>query len=82
MQIIVKNEEQCQSDLCRNWEVCSMEIVLEHLAYFGTTELTEGELINVIYEKIWSEYVPAGLFRFLGITEGTMVFEYIHLEYV
>ncbi|WP_207578117.1 hypothetical protein [Listeria seeligeri] len=79
MKVILMNEEQCQKDLNLMWDITNVEQVKEKLSELQ--ELTEGELVNLLYVQIWSEYHPFGLFKFIGMDEDCMKFQYLEIEW-
>ncbi|HBJ8757545.1 hypothetical protein ACYRE2_09970 [Listeria seeligeri] len=80
MKVILMNEEQCQKDLNPMWDITNVEQVKEKLSELQ--ELTEGELVNLLYVQIWSEYHPFGLFKFIGMDEDCMKFQYLEIEWL
>ncbi|WP_271006515.1 hypothetical protein [Listeria seeligeri] len=80
MKVILMNEEQCQKDLDPVWDITNVEQVKEKLNEFK--ELTEGELVNLLYVLVWCEYHPFGLFKFIGIEDDCMKFLYLELEWL
>ncbi|EAG3410072.1 hypothetical protein IA817_01515 [Listeria seeligeri] len=80
MKVILMNEEQCQKDLNLMWDITNVEQVKEKLSELQ--ELTEGELVNLLYVQIWSEYHPFGLFKFIGMDEDCMKFQYLEIEWL
>lgn len=80
MKVILMNEEQCQKDLNLMWDITNVEQVKEKLSELQ--ELTEGELVNLLYVQIWSEYHPFGLFKFIGMDKDCMKFQYLEIEWL
>ncbi|EAD3476087.1 hypothetical protein HCJ02_14655 [Listeria seeligeri] len=80
MKVILMNEEQCQKDLHPMWDITNVEQVKEKLNEFK--ELTEGELVHLLYVQIWSEYHPFGLFKFIGMDKDCMKFQYLEIEWL
>lgn len=54
----------------------------EKLAEMNSNELIEGDLVNLLYVQIWSEYHPFGLFKFIGIEDDCMKFQYLGIEWL
>ncbi|WP_270996780.1 hypothetical protein [Listeria seeligeri] len=80
MKVILINGERCQFDLHEEWDITNVEQVKEKLSELQ--ELTEGELVDLSYVRVWSGYYPFGLFKFVGIEDGCMLYQYLYVKWV
>ncbi|EQC0655682.1 hypothetical protein ACY4RH_000298 [Listeria monocytogenes] len=78
MKAVLINESECEKDLDSMYDLNNIDAVIEKLA----EELTEGDLVNLLYVQVWSEYHPFGLFKFIGIEEDCMKFQYLEIEWL
>ncbi|EAC2725784.1 hypothetical protein CJ760_08925 [Listeria monocytogenes] len=82
MKAVLINEGECQKDLDSMWDLNNVEAVIEKLAEMNPDELAEGDLVNLLCVLVWSEYHPFGLFKFIGIEDECMKFQYLEIEWL
>ncbi|MBC2193266.1 hypothetical protein HCB44_13380 [Listeria sp. FSL L7-0229] len=82
MKVVLVNESECEKDLDSMWDLNNIDAVIEKLAEMNANELIEGDLVNLLYVQVWSEYHPFGLFKFIGIEDGFMKFQYLEIEWL
>ncbi|EAG1210440.1 hypothetical protein A9M30_13015 [Listeria monocytogenes] len=82
MKAVLINEGECQKDLDSMWDLNNVEAVIEKLAEMNPDELAEGDLVNLLCVQVWSEYHPFSLFKFIGIEENCMKFQYLEIEWL
>ncbi|EGK1804027.1 hypothetical protein C9849_04820 [Listeria monocytogenes] len=82
MKAVLLNESECENDLDSMYDLNNIDAVIEKLAEMNSNELTEGDLVNLLYVQVWSEYHPFGLFKFIGIEDEFMKFQYLEIEWL
>lgn len=76
------NEDELKKDLSLNYDVINTVAGMkERLAEFPLGEFEEGATFCFAFCRNWSEYVPAGVFRFIRFDEETMVMIYEYIEH-
>ncbi|MBC1624153.1 hypothetical protein C5U40_03290 [Listeria monocytogenes] len=75
------NEDELKKDLSLDYDVINtVEGIKEWLVEFSLGDFEEGETFCVAFCRNWSEYIPAGVFRFIRFDEETMVMVYEYIE--
>ncbi|EGC3029982.1 hypothetical protein H8971_000682 [Listeria monocytogenes] len=82
MKAILINESECEKDLNSMYDIKNIDAVIEKLTEMNPNELIEGDLVNLLYVQVWSEYHPFGLFKFIGLEDECMKFQYLEIEWL